>query len=302
MRVFGAPPGGAREQSGGGMRGREDRCRMIATGGERAGRIVRTTAAFLASFFLLAGAALADQSPARDRAREALWAGRAADALATSDSLLALDLTDLTAGYVAARAEELLGRTARARLRYLDLEGAAPGTDVAELANVRRRDLEWKLAEERNARGIVELEGDTEASPLVALFPLEPLGGESDPPYFGLAWTYLIFESWRGAGIAPAPVSSTLLVQELLAGGQAVRAPSDIGRKPINTLGGVRARLAAIPGRDGKPYREDAEGEWDVIAREAIERFQADHGLPVTGDADLTTLAALDRALDRWIE
>jgi hypothetical protein len=64
----------------------------------------------------------------------------------------------------------------------------------------------------------------------------------------------------------------------------------------------VRARLAAIPDRDGKPYLEDAEGEWDAVAREAIERFQADHGLPVTGDADLTTLSTLDRALDRWIE
>lgn len=261
-------------------------------------------ALLLVTVVLCAHPALADQSSARDRAREALRAGRAADALATSDSLLALDLTDLTAGYVSARAEELLGRTLRARLRYLDLEGAAPGSDIAWLANVRRRDLEWKLAEERNAQGIglLSAQAEPEATPLVAIFPLEPLGGESDPPYFGLIWSYLIFESWRGAGIAPVPISSTLLVQELLAGVRTVRAPSDIGRKPINTLGGVRARLAAIPDREGKPYLESAEGEWDVTAREAVERFQADHGLPVTGDADLTTLATLDRTLDRWIE
>lgn len=245
--------------------------------------------------------AQADEVSAHDRARAALWAGRPADALATSDSLLALDLTDLVAGYVAARAEDLLGRTDRARMRYLDLEGAAPGEKVAELARIRRRDLEWKLAEQQDSLRLLESEPGNFA-PMVALFPLEPLGGESDPPYFGLIWSYLLFEGLRGAGLAPAPIASTLLVQERLAGGQAVRAPSDIGRKPINTSAGVRARLAAIPDRDGKPYLESAAGEWDAGAREAIERFQADHGLPVTGDADLTTLSTLDRALDRWIE
>lgn len=240
---------------------------------------------------------------ARDRARAALWGGRPADALATGDSLLALDPSDLTAGYVAARAEDLLGRSWRARARYLDLEGAAPGERVAELAGIRRRDLEWKLADRQNSLGPALLESETEnTAPVVAIFPLEPLGGESDPPYFGLIWTYLLFEAWRGAGLAPSPIASTLLVQEVLAGGKAVRAPSDIGRKPINTLGGLRARLAALPDREGRPYLDAAEGEWDSVAKEAIERFQADHGLAVTGEADLTTLSTLDRALDRWIE
>ncbi|MCA9726911.1 MAG: hypothetical protein KC729_04455, partial [Candidatus Eisenbacteria bacterium] len=91
---------------------------------------------------ILVHAAFADDPRARAHAIANLQAGRYADALATCDSLLALDLSDLTAAYVGARAQELLGRATRARVRYLAIEGVAPDRRVGELARIRRHDLE----------------------------------------------------------------------------------------------------------------------------------------------------------------
>lgn len=233
------------------------------------------------------------------RVLDTMVEGRLDAAAAALDSLLRADPADLTGGYLAARTDELRGRTARARCRYLELEAKARGTRQADLAFLRRRDLERRQAdatflgdgsfpEETSARGLL-------------LLPLEDLSDELDHPYFGLVWTYLMQETLQGSGLCPVSIPATLLAVEQLSRGVATRAPASLLGRPINTTGGLRARLSVLPGKDGTPLLETAEGDWDESLRRALEGFQAERDLPVTGEADRTTLTEIERALDLWL-
>lgn len=251
---------------------------------------------------LLFAASSAWAADPRTRAIDAAERGDHATALAILDSLLANDLTDLTAGYLAAREEDFLDRKTRARVRYLDLEAVGSET-VALLALSRRHDLEQSFAREQLELGpewLSRQEITPEQNRVIAFFPLDALG-ETEAPTFGLAWSYLLAEAWRGVVPVAAPLPSLLLVQDLLDRGRATRVHPAVSSEPVNTVRGLRARLAALSDRDGRPFLETLEGEWDEDVRRALERFQEAHGLSMTGEADLPTLDAIDRSLRRWL-
>lgn len=252
---------------------------------------------------LLVGAAqMGWAADPRSRSLDALDHGDPATALAIFDSLFATDLSDLTAAYLAALAETRLDRKGRARARYLELE-AVGESNLSLIAASRRHDLEQALANAQLQLGpdwLTSLDAGTNQTPVVAFFPLDPLG-ETGAASFGLAWSNLLAEEWRGVVPPAAPMPSLLLVQDLLVRGRAVRVQPAVSSEPINTVRGLRARLSALADREGRPYLESLEGEWDSDVRSALERFQEAHGLSMTGDADLPTLDAIDRTLRRWL-
>ena len=87
---------------------------------------------------------------------------------------------------------------------------------------------------------------------------------------------------------APVAASDDRLTLDLEGGGIVTR----IGfLQPVDTLAGVRDRLANLGYRPGEADRSDA-----LDFRSAVEEFQCDHGLAVDGNVGPATRAALVRA------
>jgi hypothetical protein len=258
----------------------------------------------LVPLLLPATAGAADAPGGRREALSLLAQGDALNARALFDSLLTVDPTDLTAGYLAARSDEQAQRPYRARCGYLEIEAVAPGTEEAELAGARRRTLEREEADRRFNLGPGWITSEKSRAPLTGallLLPLEPLGEPAGAGYYGLSWTYLLHQALRGSGFCPLSIPSMLLVEDLLVDGKAVRAPTEISSLPVNTIGGLRARLAVLSGLTGEVYLESRDGGWDEDLRDALRQFQVDHQLPPTGEADLETQTTLERVLDGWL-
>ncbi|MCB9463029.1 MAG: peptidoglycan-binding protein [Candidatus Eisenbacteria bacterium] len=244
------------------------------------------------------------QRERRERGVDLLEGGRAAEALAVFDSLLIGDLTDLGAGYLAARAEADLGRPGRARCRWLEVEVVAEKDQVGRLARHDRRRTERELADRQLGLGAAwfSSEAPVLAAPGIALLPLESLGGDVEGPYYGLTWSYLLFDALRGSRLCPAPIPSTLLALDLVTAGRGVRLPADIATQPLNTVGGLRGRLALLPGGLGGGVLESRSGDWDDRLREALRFFQQTQGLAVTGEADPETQRRLETVFRSWLE
>lgn len=257
---------------------------------------------------------------ARARAVAALDAGQPELALATIDSLLRLDPSDLSAAWLAARAEEAIGRLESARCRFLELEGVAPDTDEGRSAARERMRLDSVFAKRfsdfegaESARGLGDFEGAE--GPALAdrgsggalLFPLDDLGQAGGGANFGLAWSYLMSERLAGSLVCPAPVSVALLVQERLASGRGIHLPDEVERLPVNTVPGLWRRLALLPDAAGRSYLATTapagdEPDGDRLAFEnALVRFQTDHALVASGEADLATQRAVEEAVVRWL-
>lgn len=240
----------------------------------------------------------------RARAMRLLEAGDAVAAAALLDSLLVEDPTDAPGAYWAARAEEDAGRVDAAWRRYQDLEGVLPGTPEALLSEWRRRALERRAADALAARGPDRLDSDPGrgAGGAVLLLPPENLGSPDDAPLFGLAWTYLLHEALRGSGISPVSMPVALAAADLLRYGKAIRAPAAVSTAPVNAVEGLRARLAILPGADGATYLDSPAGGWGDDLDAALIRFQREHGLPSTGEADLGTQARIEEAVLGWMQ
>ena len=247
---------------------------------------------------------LAATATPRVRAVRLIEAGDVVGATALIDSLLTEDPTDATAAYWAARADEEAGREAAADCRYLALEGFAPRTREALLAEWRRRALERRAADALAARGPDHVDKGVGrgASGAVLLLPPENAGAPDDAPLFGLAWTYLLHEALRGSGICPVPVPVALAAADLLRYGKPIRAPLAVSTAPVNTVEGLRARLSILPGTDGVLYLESPAGTSGDDLDHALVRFQRDHGLPPTGEADLGTQGRIDETLLAWLQ
>ena len=254
-----------------------------------------------------ASPALASSRSPRVAALAALDAGRAAEALALFDSLAALDRADGVTAYWAARACELAGRSDLARCRYLAVEAAHPRGPAGALAGWRRRAIERSAADAAAARGPDAIQRASGEAPgnAVLILPPEDLGGAGDTSLFGLPLVYLLQDALRGSGICPVPVSTMLVAADLLRYGRPVRAPAAISALPVNTLEGLRARLAVLPGTDGAVYLEaggaGADGS-DLAVESALIRFQRERALPPTGQADLPTQARLEEAMEAWLD
>jgi hypothetical protein len=67
------------------------------------------------------------------------------------------------------------------------------------------------------------------------------------------------------------------------------RPPAD---PPSNTLAKAEAKLAGLG-----YYKGSVDGEYGPVIQSAIQQFQADNGLPVSGRLDLKTLSSLGIAL-----
>jgi hypothetical protein len=240
----------------------------------------------------------------RVRAARLIEAGDVVGATVLLDSLLTEDPTDAAAAYWAARADEEAGREAVADCRYLALEGFAPGTREAVLSEWRRRALERRAADALAARGPDRVDGGAGrgASGAVLLLPPENAGAPEDAPLFGLAWIYLLHEALRGSGICPVPVPVALAAADLLRYGKPIRAPLAVSTAPVNTVEGLRARLSILPGTDGVLYLESPAGTWGDDLDNALVRFQRDHGLPPTGEADLGTQGRIEETLLAWLQ
>jgi len=240
----------------------------------------------------------------RVRVVRLIEAGDVVGATALLDSMLTEDPTDATAAYWAARADEEAGREAAADCRYLALEGSAPRTREAVLSEWRRRALERRAADALAARGPdrVDAGAGRGASGAVLLLPPENAGAPDDAPLFGLAWIYLLHEALRGSGICPVPVPVALAAADLLRYGRTIRAPLVVSTAPVNTVEGLRARLSILPGADGVLYLESAAGAWGDDLDEALIRFQRDHGLQPTGEADLDTQGRIEETLLTWLQ
>lgn len=253
---------------------------------------------------MLGTSGFATAATPRARAVRQIEAGDVVGAAALLDSLIREDPADATAAYWAARADEEAGRESAADCRYLALEGSAPGTREAVLAEWRRRALERRAADALAERGPdrVDAGGGRGAGGAVLLLPPENAGAPDEAPLFGLAWTYLMHEALRGSGICPVPVPLALAAADLLRHGKPVRAPLIASTAPVNTVEGLRARLSILSGPDGVLYLESPVGGWGADIESALVRFQRDQGLPPTGEADSGTQARIEETLVAWLQ
>ena len=240
----------------------------------------------------------------RQRGVSWLEQGRAAEALSLFDSLIVADLTNLGAGHLAATAESELGRPGRARCRWLEIEVVGREWEVGRLARYSRREVEQELADRQLALGAAWFSAETPVltAPGIVLLPLESLGGDVEGEYYGLAWSYLLFDALRGSRLCPAPIPSTLLALDLVTSGRGVRLPAGVASQPLNTVGGLRGRLALLPSGLGGGVLESTSGDWDDQLREALRFFQQTQGLAVTGEADPESQRRLETVFRAWLE
>ncbi len=214
-------------------------------------------------------------------------------AQAVFDSLLVKDLSDLGAGYMAAWAEAEQGRVERARCRFHEVEAAGGDDDVGVLSVLRRREFERTRADAQYQRW---RQGSTEATGGPAglvLLPLEPLGATTGGEFYGLAWSYLLYDYLKGSSVCPASMASTLLALDTVDGRDGVRLPRSVGAQPINTTVGLSGRLRLLP---------EAVGGSDITEpAQAIVFFQRNQGLYESGQADLATLRRLENVVREWM-
>jgi hypothetical protein len=79
-----------------------------------------------------------------------------------------------------------------------------------------------------------------------------------------------------------------------------VRATSAQRNSPVNTMAGLRARLALLSASDGQPYLPDAAASDEQLS-DALRQFQRDRRLPPTGEPDGATQAQVASALEEWL-
>lgn len=259
----------------------------------------------LAALLLTAGPAVSATSSAA-RAVEEYRAGHFAAARAIADSLLLVDLSDLRAAWLSARAAEQMEDLSTARCRELELEAVDPRGEIGRLAALHRRALERASADRLAALDRTGTERAIEAgrprSDQVMLLPLENLGEPESGVGFGFQWTLLLLDRLAGTDLCPISIPELLAAVDLVAIGRVRRATSSIERMPINTVAGLEARLRALPDGEGKGYLNSVSADSSGARREALLAFQRDHGLVPSGDADRETLRALEAALERWID
>lgn len=275
----------------------------------RAGRPGRgLTLAAAAVLFLtgtMAAAAVKGEGQLRrERGLRALASARYEEALAVFDSLVIADLGDFGAGHLAARAEGALGRPGRARCRWLEIEALSGDEEVGRLARHERVVLERELADRQLRLGAAWFAGDAPGleAPGLVLLPLESLGSGPEDAYYGLAWSYLLADALGGSQLCPAPIPSTLLALDLITDGSGVRLPAAVAAQPVNTVGGLRGRLALLPRAAGGGMLGAGDGGWDEAFGEALRFFQQTQGLPPTGEGDPATQQRLDDVLRAWLE
>jgi hypothetical protein len=267
-------------------------------------------AGFLATLVLtFAGPACArdsgGESGLRREALARLDRGDAFGACGLLDTLLMRNQRDGVGAFWAARAREAAGRTEEARCRYLRIEGLAPGTREAELSRARRMRIERVQADvlsEDFPAAPAGAGGDSPPLPgSLLLLPPEDIGASGEHPPFALAWTDLLSDALRGSDLCPSPLPATLALLDLFHDGHAVRATEEAALHPVNTVEGLRARLRGLPAADGAPYLASGGGGWEADLAEALRRFQQDHSLPLTGEADLATEARLESEYREWL-
>lgn len=233
-------------------------------------------------------------------------AGHFAAARALADSLLAVDLSDLRAAWLSARAAEQMEDVTTARCRQLELEAVDGRGEIGRLAALHRRELERRGADRLASLDRVGLERAIEAgrpkSDQVLLLPLENLGEPEGRLGFGFEWSLLLLDRLSGSELCPISMPELLAAVDLVATGRAHRATSAIERLPINTVAGLEARLRVLPDGEGKGYLSSTSADSSAARREALVAFQRDHNLVPSGEADRETLRALETALERWID
>jgi len=232
----------------------------------------------------------------RGRAMRVLESGRIDEAVGVFDSLAVSAPSNGVPAYWAARALEMSAREEQARCRYLSIEREFAGKDAAKLSAARRITLERRRADALITLGSSAAEGQARPGDTILLLPPDNIGPPQEGGNLGLAWTFLMAEALRGSRLCPVSQPEMLTVLDLLGSGRPVRATAEVVQSPVNTVPGLRARLALLPGPDGRPYLEGDE-DWG----DALLRFQSDQGLPATGEADVQTQGRLDQAMETWL-
>ncbi len=93
-----------------------------------------------------------------------------------------------------------------------------------------------------------------------------------------------------------------ILIEEVKLASSTVDVKPEAPAHPVDSVEGVKERLALLPGRDGRPYFQgtDFDGSTGVRYMDAVRAFQGDQGLSVDGRVGPQTQAALSRAFDDW--
>lgn len=236
----------------------------------------------------------------RVRALSLLEEGEATRAVSLLDSLLRADPHDLPAAWLAACGEEAAGRSEAARIRHLELEAIGGSRDVARLACLARRRLEAAAADSltRLPSGW-DVAPRLRSGPLALLLPLENFGDPEIGPGFGLFFSYLLYEALAASELPPVGIPEMLAVEDLLAFGRVTRAPAGLEALPVNSLAGLARRLELLPARDGSSYLNDSSRD-PAAMQAALLRFQSEHDLLASGEADPATQRALEHALEVW--
>jgi hypothetical protein len=251
-----------------------------------------------------AGSRASAAPPSRTEVLTLLQEGKIREARGLLDSLTQVEPRDAIAAYWGARAAELAGSEDAARCRYLRLESTARGTEEARLAAGRCFDLERREADILVGLGsnwVGPSDAGAEARDRILLLPLEFAGGQPGEADLGLSWTYLLYEALFGSDLCPVPLPTEWALLDQMHEGRAIRASSLVADHPVNTVEGLRGRLACLNGSDGAPYLETSSGGWTDDLEEALVRFQRDRGLAPTGEADPQTQRRLDADLETWL-
>jgi hypothetical protein len=136
-----------------------------------------------------------------------------------------------------------------------------------------------------------------------AVLPADDMGSPAglDGLPFALAW--LLRDDLQAAGLtAVAPMARVVRALDLGrdAALASVSRPAEASRLPIQTIEGLKARLALIPGPSGKPlYAGPIDGEPGESLTDAIRGLQSATGIEPTGEADAPTMGALAEAYEK---
>ncbi len=136
-----------------------------------------------------------------------------------------------------------------------------------------------------------------------AVLPADDLGSPDGLDGLPFALSWLLRDDLQAAGLkAVAPLARVVRAldrgQDAALG--AVSTPAEASRLPIQTIEGLKARLALIPGPTGKPlYAGAIDGEADEAMIDAIRGLQSSLGIEPTGEADAPTMGALAEAYER---
>lgn len=134
-----------------------------------------------------------------------------------------------------------------------------------------------------------------------AVLPSDNLGspaGVEDLP-FAMAW--LMSEEVLSRGYSrTAPLHRVVAALDRLPEGAAAATPALASTLPIQTIEGLKVRLAMLPGPTGKPlYSGAIDPEAGPGLRDALRAFQSLKGLEPTGEADGRTMGAIQEAYEQ---